>query len=343
MAGPMDPRQQKAVARIFESALRCQKIVQNLLAFARRHPSEKRYLGLNGIVEKTLDLKAYQLRVNNLKVVRDLDPDLPKTMLDFNQVQQVLLNLVNNAQYAVARHRGQGTLTVTSIRRGDAILLTVQDDGAGIPPDTIGKIFDPFFTTKPVGEGTGLGLSVSYGIVKEHGGRIWADSRPGEGTTINIEFPVLPDATAQEQGSAAAPRLEADQPISLLAIDDEAVILDLIVDAFAGNGHRVDTAASAREALDKLERDHYDVVVLDLKMPEMDGRELFERIQEKYPYLAGRVIFASGDTLHPDTQRFLEKSGRPCVEKPFKLEVLSSAIARVVRGDDVRRASGGTA
>ncbi len=343
MAGPMDPRQQKAVERIFESALRCQKIVQNLLAFARRHPSEKRYLGLNGIVEKTLDLKAYQLRVNNLKVVRDLDPDLPKTMLDFNQVQQVLLNLINNAQYAVARHQGHGTLTVASAHRGDAIVLTVQDDGAGIPPDTIGKIFDPFFTTKPVGEGTGLGLSVSYGIVKEHGGRIWADSRPGEGTTINIEFPILPDATAQEQGTAVAPRLDTDQPVSLLAIDDEAVILDLIVDAFAGNGHRVDTAASAREALDKLERDHYDVVVLDLKMPEMDGRELFERIQEKYPYLARRVIFASGDTLHPDTQRFLEKSGRPCVDKPFKLEVLSSAIGRVVRGEDLRRATGGPA
>ncbi|MGH9750397.1 MAG: hybrid sensor histidine kinase/response regulator [Candidatus Polarisedimenticolia bacterium] len=323
MTGPMDARQQKAIDRIFESALRCQKIVQNLLSFARRHPIEKKYLGLNGIIEKTLDLKGYQLRVNNLSVVRRLDSDLPKTMLDFNQIQQVLLNLINNAQYAVANHRGHGTLTLTSTLRDGRILVRVEDDGAGIPSEALGKIFDPFFTTKPVGEGTGLGLAVSYGIVRDHGGRIWAESESGKGTTVFIELPVVAERAAE---APLVPTPESGRPLSVLAVDDEAVILDLLVDAFGQRGYQVDTAASAREALEKLERRTYDVLLLDLKMPEMDGRALFQAIGERWPEQAGRVVFASGDTLQPETQSFLARSGRPCVDKPFRLEELATAV-----------------
>jgi len=337
MGGQMDARQRKSVERIFESALRCQKIVQNLLAFARRYPSEKRYLGLNGIIEKTIDLKAYQLRVNNLKVIRKLDPLIPKTMLDFNQMQQVLLNLVNNAQHAIAGHRGHGTLTIATSSRDGVIRLEVSDDGPGMAPDVLGKIFDPFFTTKAVGEGTGLGLSVSYGIIKDHGGRIWADSRVGEGTRINIELPVITDAHITEAGGGPASAHEDGEPRSLriLAVDDEAVILDLIVDAFGRDGrHTIDTAGSAREALQKLERRSYDILLLDLKMPEMDGQQLFREVRRRWPDLARRVIFASGDTLHPDTRHFLDTSGCPCVDKPFKLEHLASAMTAIAGGAD---------
>ncbi len=331
MGGPMDARQQRSVERIFESALRCQKIVQNLLAFARQHPAEKRYLGLNGIIEKTLDLKAYQLRVNNIKIVRDLDAALPKTMLDFNQIQQVLLNVINNAQYSMSTHRGQGTLTVRTSAHGGTIRVELADEGPGIARDVLGRIFDPFFTTKPVGEGTGLGLAVSYGIINAHGGRIWADSMPGSGTQILIEIPVRP----QEGSAPATPEISPQEvrphgrSLHILAIDDESVLLDLLVDALGGEGHRVDTAGSAREALQKLERGGYDILVCDLKMPEMDGRQLYEILQARWPEMARRLIFASGDTIHPDTRRFIEHSGRPCIDKPFKLETLSGVIARL--------------
>ncbi|OLE66912.1 MAG: hypothetical protein AUG09_05150 [Acidobacteria bacterium 13_1_20CM_2_68_7] len=342
MGGAMDPRQRKSVERIFESALRCQKIVQNLLAFARRYPSEKRYLGMNGIIEKTLDLKSYQLKVNNLKVVKKLDSLIPKTMLDFNQMQQVLLNLINNAQHAIASHRGQGTLTISTSARDGNIHLEVSDDGPGMPPEVLSKIFDPFFTTKAVGEGTGLGLSVTYGIIKDHGGRIWADSRPGEGTRIHIELPVVTDAGVSEAERAAPEQREHPErrSLSILAVDDEGVILDLIVDAFGRDGrHTIDTAGSAREALQKLERRSYDVLLLDLKMPEMDGQQLFQEIRRRWPDLSHRVIFASGDTLHPDTRHFLDHSGCPCVDKPFKLEHLASAIASIAGGADTLTAS----
>lgn len=340
MGGSMDARQRKSVERIFESALRCQKIVQNLLAFARRYPSEKRYLGLNGIIEKTLDLKAYQLRVNNLKVVKKLDPLIPKTMLDFNQMQQVLLNLISNAQHAIASHRGQGTLTLSTTATDGVIRLEVSDDGPGMPPEVLAKIFDPFFTTKEVGEGSGLGLSVSYGIIKDHGGRIGADSRPGEGTRINIDLPVVADASLPAAVASPPGEDAARRALSILAVDDEAVILDLIVDAFGRDGrHAIDTAGSAREALQKLERRSYDILLLDLKMPEMDGQQLFQEIRRRWPDLSRRVIFASGDTLHPDARHFLDHSGCPCVDKPFKLEHLASAIASVAGGADPRLAS----
>jgi len=204
-----------------------------------------------------------------------------------------------------------------------------------MPADVLGKIFDPFFTTKAVGEGTGLGLSVSYGIVKDHGGRIWADSRLEEGTRIHIELPVLTDARPADAGLEGESSEKTATPgvLRILAVDDEAVILDLIVDAFGRDGrHTIDTAGSAREALLKLDRRTYDIVLLDLKMPEMDGQQLFQEIRKRWPDVARRVIFASGDTLHPDTRHFLDTSGCPCVDKPFKLEHLASAMKAITRG-----------
>jgi CheY-like chemotaxis protein len=244
-------------------------------------------------------------------------------MLDFNQFQQVLLNLINNAQYAIANHRGHGTLTITTSQRDGRILLEVQDDGPGIPREALGKIFDPFFTTKPVGEGTGLGLAVSYGIVRDHGGRIWAESDSRSKTTIFVELPISSERAVESP--QARPRADG-RPLRVLAVDDEAVILDLLVDAFSQRGYQVDTAGSAREALEKLEKRAYDVLLLDLKMPEMDGRSLFQTIGERWPDQARRVVFASGDTLQPETQSFLARSGRPCVDKPFRLEELTAAI-----------------
>ena len=337
MGSRLDARLQRFSERIYESALRCQKIVENLLAFARRHPTEKRSAGLNDLVEKALEIKEYQLRVNNIKVVRRLGGALPDTMLDPHQIQQVLLNVFNNAQHALTRDSGQGTLVVSTALRRDMLELVIEDDGPGIPTAILGKVFDPFFTTKPVGEGTGLGLSVSYGIIQEHGGTIRAERAGERGCRIVIGLPIvrdpstqatLPTRVARATGGDGAPR-----PLRVLAVDDETMILELVSDALSRDGHRVETACSGREALARLEQERFDVLVLDLKMPEMDGRQLFEAIQARWPDISRRVIFASGDTIHPETREFIDRSARPCLDKPFRLEDLGRAIASVVSTD----------
>ncbi len=344
--GTLEPKQKRSVDRILESALRCQKIVKNLLAFSRRSPSEKEMVCLNRLIEKTIEMKAYQLKVNNINVVKTLDRHLPKTLVDANQIQQVLLNLINNAQHAISQRGLQGTLNLSTSLRGQTILVRVTDDGAGMPPDVLGRIFDPFFTTKPVGEGTGLGLSVSYGIVQDHGGRIWATSTPGSGATVHIELPVRsterPESPAAKKAAPApSPRVP---PLRVLAVDDEVVLLDLLTDFLERDGHQVETASSGREALSRIQDRDFDVLIFDLKMPEMNGQELFERVRERRPELGERVIFASGDTLHPETRRFIKESGRPCVDKPFKLEAMRDAVIHVaLAGRGGRPAAAGPA
>jgi CheY-like chemotaxis protein len=243
----------------------------------------------------------------------------------------VLLNLISNAQYAMTRHRGSGRLAVRTRSADGCVQVRVEDDGPGIAREHLARIFDPFFTTKPVGEGTGLGLSISYGIVRDHGGRIWAESDPARGTSLVVEIPVRHD-TGARAGEAGGPSgdLEAiGRPLRLLVVDDEPVILDLLVDALAGGRHAVDTAAGGAEAIRKLEKGRYDLLLLDLKMPGLDGRQVFEAIEARWPELRRRVVFASGDTVHLETRAFVARTGRPCVDKPFRLETLTAILAEV--------------
>lgn len=185
------PEIKRDMQKINQEAMRCKKIVQNLLVFARRHKPEREYLNINDIIYYTMELREYDLRVNNIQVVTDLDKNLPPTMIDAHQMQQVFLNIVNNAQQAMLDDKGQGTLTIKTAREDDTIKISFKDTGPGIPSENINKIFNPFFTTKGVGKGTGLGLSVSYGIIKEHQGKIYAVSRPGEGAAFVIELPIV--------------------------------------------------------------------------------------------------------------------------------------------------------
>ncbi|MDD5093457.1 MAG: ATP-binding protein [Dehalococcoidia bacterium] len=166
-------------------------IVGNLLSFARRCEPEKKPLSINKTIEETLELRAYELSLDNIQIIRDFSPDLPTIMADRNQLQQVFLNLINNAAYAMKEAHGKGRLLIKTLPVDKLIRITFTDDGAGIPPDTIDRIFDPFFTTKDVGKGTGLGLSICYGIIKEHGGRIYVLSTPGRETTFTIDLPTI--------------------------------------------------------------------------------------------------------------------------------------------------------
>lgn len=186
----LDGTVKKQVATIYKEAQRASKITRNLLAFAREHKPEKQLVSINDVVTSTLDMCAYRMKANNIDLIIELEPDLPKTMADFQQMQQVFLNIVNNAEQAMVEAHGKGKLIARTLKVDDMIQIVFTDDGPGISEQDLKRIFEPFFTTKEVGKGTGLGLSICYGIVEAHGGHIYAESKPGEGATFVVELPI---------------------------------------------------------------------------------------------------------------------------------------------------------
>lgn len=323
----------RELERINESAQRCHKIVKNLLSFARAQKPERKYLGVNGIIEKTLELRRYQLRVNDIEVVRELEHDLPRTMLDFHHIQQVLLNLINNAQHAITAVPDRaGELRVRTLRTGGWIRIEVADNGIGMKADIKDKIFDPFFTTKSEGEGTGLGLSISYGIVREHGGRISVESQEGEGSTFVIELPIVREHEAHRDPREQTAESESDmvRPARILVVDDEPTILDLLIEVLGQAGHRVDTADNGEEARRKVTAGEYDLVLTDVRMPQMDGVELYRTVLANKPALRDRVVFMTGDLIDPDTTGFLAEVNAPTVAKPMDLRELNDIVRRML-------------
>ncbi len=189
----VDESLKKDLSVIHREAQRAGKIIKNLLSFARRHEPEKRFISINEALERTLELQTHQLKMNNIELVTQLDPSLPKTMADFHQVQQIFVNIINNAEQAMVDAHGKGKLIIRSSKRGNMIQVEFTDDGPGISEENLQRIFDPFFTTKEVGKGTGLGLSICYGLVEAHHGHIYARSKPGEGATFVVELPIVPE------------------------------------------------------------------------------------------------------------------------------------------------------
>ena len=190
----LDATMREDVETIFKEAQRTARITQNLLSFARKHELEQCLVSINDVLAQSLDLCAYQVKVSNIEVVVEFDPDLPQTMADFYQMQQVFLNIIINAKQAMLEAHGKGTLLVRTERVDGVVRVSFADDGPGISEENLNRIFDPFFTTKEVGKGTGLGLSICYGHVKAHGGRIYARSKLGEGATFVVEIPIAPEA-----------------------------------------------------------------------------------------------------------------------------------------------------
>jgi signal transduction histidine kinase len=189
----LDDTAKKDLLIIYEQAKRASKITRNLLSFARKHEPEKSLVSVNEIIEKTLEMHSHQLSINNVEVSEELQPDLPMIMADYNQMQQVFMNIIINAEQAMLEAHGRGKLNIKTETTEGMIKISFTDDGPGISQDNLKRIFDPFFTTKEVGKGTGLGLSICYGIVQAHGGHIYASSKMGEGATFVIEIPITSD------------------------------------------------------------------------------------------------------------------------------------------------------
>jgi len=313
------------VEKIFTEAQRAARVVHNLLAFARRHEPEKRYVDLIAAVSRALSLKARDLSANNIEVRTQYEGGLPKTMADEHQLTQVFLNIVTNADQTMTEHRGAGTLWIRGWREGASLRFSFRDDGPGISPENIGKVFDPFFTTKEAGKGTGLGLSMCHRMVLAHGGKIWVESEEGAGTTFYVELPLEgPDGAEMTEVKVAGEGKIKGRWI--LVVDDEEVFTDPLCRILSRGGHLVEVAKDGEEAWQAIGRKRYECILMDVRMPGVGGKELYRRIREKDQELAKRVIFATGDTLNPETQEFLESTGNPWLGKPFTVEELEGKI-----------------
>ncbi len=319
---------------------RAARIVQNLLVFAREHKPERRMVNLNEEFRNTLSLRSYQLRVDNITVLNQVETELPMTVADPFQIQQVMLNLINNAHQAMTERGGPGILTlrtfVTTLPAADngtttppMVVLSVGDNGVGIPARDLKRIFDPFFTTKPVGQGTGLGLSICFGIVQEHGGRIWAESELDVGTTVYVALPLLNDTDVLD-GEAlidgGVDESEARLTCHVLVVDDEEPVANLLARLLRELGHQPTVVNSGIEALELIAREQFDLILSDVKMPGMSGFELHQTIKQTNPELAARLVFVTGDMLSAATQARIAQSGNPYIAKPFAIERLETLV-----------------
>jgi two-component system NtrC family sensor kinase len=327
-AGASDPDLAERLDVLHKEARRCQRIVSNLLSFARRHEPERQPLSLNQSVQAVTNLMAYQLRVDGIAVESDLDRELPAVMGDTHQLQQALLNLFTNAHHAMKDVDGQRRIRVGTrvIDAGDAVELMVEDSGPGIPKAVRSRIFDPFFTTKGPGEGTGLGLSLVYGTVAAHGGTIHAEEGTDAGARFVLRFPAG-RSTGTDPGPEPASDRNPEPPAGdVLVVDDEETVAALMKDTLESWGHRVTLAADGAEALDRLDARGFDLVIMDFRMPVMDGRRLHEEILRRHPLMSSRVVLTTGDTVSGDPERFASRAGVPVLPKPFELEQLRRTV-----------------
>nr|MBA3889731.1 response regulator [Gemmatimonadaceae bacterium] len=332
--------QRESIDVIRSETHRASQVVKDLLTFARRSDPFREPLDINGVVERSLRLRQYQLTANGVEVHADLGNDIPAVIGDARQLQQVCLNLLTNAIQAIAAS-GTGEVRIATRLDGRHVLLEVSDTGPGIPSDVRARIFEPFFTTKGEGEGTGLGLSVSFGIVSAHGGAITVAETSSSGTTFRVALPAADapaiEASAAREG-ASFRRRSPLAGIRLLFVDDEPT-LRASMDAFAElRGFTVITAADGHTALETVMKTAVDAVVCDLRMPGIDGLEFHERLRVVRPGLAARTIFVTGDVV---TTTLRGEIRQPIVTKPFGFEQLEDVLVAVLRGTPMPSAEHG--
>jgi two-component system NtrC family sensor kinase len=327
----LSPQQRESVEVIRSETTRASYVVKDLLAFARRSEPRREPVDINAVVERTLRLRGYQFAASGVTVECRLSDDLPPVLGDARQLQQVCLNLVTNAAQAMAP-RGGGVLTIVTGGDGREVVLDVSDTGPGIPEHVRARIFEPFFTTKPEGEGTGLGLSVSYGIVGSHRGSIAVASSGPAGTTFRVTIPALDDATPADESSTRddAPRRATLAGRSILFVDDEPALRDGVEAFGAVRGFTVLTAKDGAQGLELIRRARVDAVVCDLRMPGMDGPTFHAALQRESPILAARTVFVTGDVVSATARQASRR--QPILTKPFALETLEAAIAALLEG-----------
>lgn len=325
--------------KIRAAAERCARIVRTFLAMARQRKPEQSAVEINAVLDDCVDILGYSLRTAGVTVDKQLAPDLPSISGDADQLHQVFLNLIVNAQQAMESQPLPRRLSVASGLHGDRLCIRIADNGPGVAPAIRKRIFDPYFTTKPPGGGTGVGLAVSLGIVETHGGSLTVECPPQGGAVFQVLLPIKFPVGAPDRPGVAEPEPASESRPRLLIVDDEPEVGALLADILRRDASRIDIAASGQEALSLLASKEYEAILTDLRMPEMDGPELYRQIEQHWPACARRVVFITGDALSPTVQTFLAGTGQPHLEKPFVPAEVREIVRQISSAPGVRRQS----
>lgn len=329
-----EKKYQEELKIINENAMRCKKIIDNLLLFARKRPSVKKASDINATLNTSFELMGYQLRRNGIKVSMDLDKDLPKAFADPYQIQQVLVNLIENARYEMTRIQKKGTIKAATFHEDEWVVIKIADSGEGVSEEDMDRIYTPFYTTKPPDMGTGLGLSLSKGIIKDHMGALSVRNLKEGGAEFTVRLPKCVDfALAEETKKSGDKAIERTVSCSsgkkILVVDDEDSVCVLVQNLLAHQGIIVEAARDHKEALEKLQNNRFDLLLLDLRLPGMDGFELKETIYNEWPEYENRFLFMTGDSLEEDgndlNPRFSELDH--VINKPFSIQQLTTQVS----------------
>jgi PAS domain S-box-containing protein len=335
----LDHEDQQAAETIHHEARRAARIVGNLLSFARQRSTDHTATDVNKVLRDTLELRQYALRTQQVRIDLELHADLSPTWGDAFQLQQVVLNLLANAEQALAERPGDRRLLVRSEQGEDVVRVVIADNGPGIASEHLGRIFDPFYSTRRAEHARGLGLSISQEIVKEHGGQIQVESAPGQGAAFTIELPISRLAVSKDSSSASTPAgsHEGTATQAVLVVEDEPAIRYALTRYLSTLGYVTESAGGGAEALSLLGRHTYDAVLLDLRMSDVSGADVYERMLADMPAQAARVVFITGDAHSEQAHAFVRGTGRPCLSKPFLLEDLAAALEGMLAGERAAR------
>jgi signal transduction histidine kinase/ActR/RegA family two-component response regulator len=328
-----DEKKRRDLRQISEQIERISSILQSLMGFARPNAPQVTKVDLNALLQKIVGLVESIFHTHRIPIVQNLSPEMPLILADANQLEQVFLNLVINAQHAM--DNGGGVLTIASsfLSDGKRVCVTVKDTGCGIPPENLSRIFDPFFSTKSEGKGTGLGLSTAYGIVANHYGEIKVLSEPGRGTEMVVILPVSTPVTMPEKPVVApAPQCVPLQENEgrILVVDDEGHIRDILAETLREAGYAVETAANGEDAVRKLRVGAFDLILLDIRMPVHSGLDVLKLLRRKGGFPPVMVI--TGLASSEEMDEALRLGAAKCVRKPFHLKTLLADISCLLQG-----------
>jgi len=328
----------RQVDLVLKQARRAATIVQNLLTFSRPVMLGRTKLNLREVADEVLQLERAALDQKRIHVTLESPADLPEIEGDRKLLKEVFLNIITNAEQAISAARDQGNIAVSLSRAGDSVRVTFTDDGMGIAPESIGKIFDPFYTTKRTGGSSGLGLTICLAVVKEHGGRIEAESKLGSGVTFHVLLPVASESTeattTPAQPSAEKPALPGSEALrghSVLIVDDEESIREIIQEGLSARGMKAETFESSEAALAYLATNSCDAILCDFNLPGMNGEQLFERLQAGQASKQPRFVFMTGDLFDPTVAERYRQKGAAILQKPFQISALAALLAELLK------------